>query len=166
MSQQEIGVVVESTERRFYDRYPNHEDWTSQHVDTIVGKAVTRAKVHFKSELKKILSIADPHNTHVFLAEVKTHYGSRDEGVEMMLEKLWMLVVSAMDPSMKVLWLECWNQPPSLRVQLKFSTQSFNDDVFYTWLNKATWWAQVCDFPLALFVEFLKIVFLLLNFYC
>jgi hypothetical protein len=67
--------------------------------------------------------------------------------------------VSAMDPSMKVLWLERWNQPPSLRVQLKFPKQGFNDDAFYTWLNKATWWVQVCDSPPALFVEFSKIVF-------
>ena len=154
MSQQEIGVLASSAERKFYDRYLNPEDWTSQRVDDIVGKAVTRAKVHYKSELKKILPIADPQNTHVFLAEVKTHYESRDDGVEMKLEKFWMLAVSAMDPSMKVLWLERWNQPPSLRMQLKFPKQGFNDDVFYTWLNKATWWAQVCDHPPALFVEF------------
>jgi len=93
--------------------------------------------------LKKILPIADPANTAAFLAEVKTHYESRDEGVEMKLEKLWMLAVSAMDPSMKVLWLERWNQAPNLRVQLKFPKQGFNDDTFYHWLNKATWWAQV-----------------------
>ena len=158
MCQQEIGVVAASAERKFYDRYPNPEDWTSQRVDDIVGKAVTRAKVHFKSELKKILPIADPQNTPAFLAEVKTHYECRDDGVEMKLEKLWMLAVSAMDPSMKVLWLERWNQPTSLRVQLKFPKQGFNDDAFYTWLNKATWWAQVCDSPPALFVEFSKIV--------
>ena len=166
MSQQEIGVVATSAEQKFYDRYPNPDDWTSQRVDDIVGKAVTRAKVHFKSELKKILPIADPQNTAAFLAEVKTYYESRDEGVEMKLEKLWMLAVSAMDPSMKVLWLERWNQPSSLRVQLKFPKEGFNDDAFYTWLNKATWWAQVCDSNHALFVKFSKISLLLLNFHC
>ena len=67
-------------------------------------------------KLKKILPIIDPQNTHAFLAEVKTNYESRDDGVKMKLEKLWMLVVSAMEPSMKVLWLERWNQPPSLQV--------------------------------------------------
>jgi hypothetical protein len=159
-------VVAASVERKFYDRYPNPENWTSQRVDDIVGKAVIRAKVQFKSELKKILPIADPQNTHAFLAEVKTHYESRDDGVEMKLEKLWMLAVSAMDPAMKVFWLERWNQPPSLRVQLKFPKQGFNDDVFYTLLKKVTWWAQVCDSPPALFIEFLKIVFVLLNFHC
>jgi hypothetical protein len=158
-------VVAASAERKFYDQYPNPEDWTSQCVDDIVGKVVIRAKVHFKSKLKKILPIADPQNTPAFLAEVKTHYESRDDGVEMKLEKLWMLVMSAMDPSMKVLWLERWNQPLSLRVQLKFPKQGFNDDVFYTWLKKTTWWAQVCDSPPALVIEFSKIVFLLLNFY-
>jgi len=76
----------------------------------------------------------------VFLAKVKTHYESRDDGIEMKLEKLWMLAVSAMDPSMKVLWqgTQRWNQPPNLRVQLKFPKQGFNDDAFYNWLNKAT----------------------------
>ena len=88
MSQQEIGVVAASAERKFYDRYPTPEDWTSQRVDDIVGKAVTHANVHFKSELKKILPIVDPQNTPVFLAEVKAHYESRDDGVEMKLEKL------------------------------------------------------------------------------
>jgi len=95
--------------------------------------------------LKKILPIADPINMATFLAEVKTHYESRDDGVEMKLEKLWMLAVLAMDPSMKVLWLERWNQPPNLRVQLKFPKQGFNDDTYYHWLNKTTWWAQVWD---------------------
>jgi len=113
--QQEIGDVAASAEHRFFDQYPNLEDWTSQRVDDIVDKAVTRAKVHFKSELKKILSIADPQNTPAFLAEVKTHYESHDDGVEMKLEKLWMLAVSAMDPFMKVLWLERWNLTPNLR---------------------------------------------------
>jgi hypothetical protein len=70
-----------------------------------------------------------------------------------------MLAVFAMDLSMKVLWFERWNQPPSLWVQLKFPKQGFNDDAFYTWLNKTTWWAQVCDSPPALFVEFSKIAF-------
>ena len=80
----------------------NPEDWTSQRVDDIVGKAVTRAKVHLKSELKKILF----QNTSAFLVEVKTHYESRNDSVEMKLVKLWMLVVSAMDLFVKVLWLE------------------------------------------------------------
>ena len=119
-------MVAASAERKFYDRYPNPEDWISQCVDDIVGKAVTRANVHFKSELKKILPIVDPHNTPVFLAKVKTHYECRDDSVEMKLEKLWMFVVYAMDPSIKVFWLERWNQPPSLRIQLKFPKQGVN----------------------------------------
>ena len=111
MSQQEIGVVAASAEQKFYDRYPNPEDWISQCVDDIVGKAVTRAKVHFKSELRRSYQLLILRTLMLFLAEVKTYYESRDDGVEMKLEKLWMLVVSAMDPSMKLLWLERWNQP-------------------------------------------------------
>ena len=158
-------MLATFVERKFYNRYSSPED-KPQRVDDIVGKAVTRTKVHFKSELKKILPIVDSHNTPVFLAEVKTQYESRDDSVEMKLEKLWMLVVFAMDHSMKVLWLERWNQPPSLRVQLKFPKQGFNDDAFYTWLNKATWWAQVCDSNPTIIVEYPILFFLLLNFYC
>jgi hypothetical protein len=61
----------------------------------------------------------------------------------MKFEKLWMLGTSAMDPIMKVLWLERWNQPAKLRVQLRFPKPNFSDDTFLIWLHKATWWSQV-----------------------
>lgn len=54
-----------------------------------------------------------------------------------------MLGTSTMDPSMKVLWLERWNLSPNLRVHLRFPKPGFNVDVFFDWLHKATWWAQV-----------------------
>lgn len=60
-------------------------------------------------------------HTKEFLAEIKSHYECHDADPEMKLEKLWMLETCAMDPSTKVFSLECWNQPPAQRVQLKFS---------------------------------------------
>lgn len=141
--QQEIGDVAAAAQRKFYERYPHPEDWTSKRIDSIVGSAVSKIKVHFRSELRKMLPVADPVHTKDFLAQVKAHYEGHDESPEMKLEKLWMLGTCAMEPSMKVFWLERWNQPPPQRVQLKFPKLGFSDAVFGEWLHKATWWAQV-----------------------
>ena len=109
--QQEIGEVVVVAQRKFYKKYPNPEDWTAKRLDELVNKAVKKTKVHYKSELKKMLLVVDPVNTSSFLDEVKSHYECHDEEPEMKIEKLWMLGTCAMDLSMKVLWLERWNQP-------------------------------------------------------
>lgn len=141
--QQEIGEATAVAQRRFYERYPNPEDWTAKRLEELVHRAVKKTKVHYKGELKKMLPVADPSNTIPFLEEVKYHYESHDEDPEMKLEKLWMLGTSVMDPIMKVLWLERWNQPAKLRVQLRFPKPNFSDDTFLIWLHKATWWSQV-----------------------
>jgi hypothetical protein len=55
-----------------------------------------------------------------------------------------MLVTSAMSPTMKVKWLQRWNQSATLREALKFPKPGFNDSMFPEWLHKATWWVHVC----------------------
>jgi hypothetical protein len=112
-------------------------------------------------ELKKQLPIAGPKHTPPFLEQVKSHYETHDESPEMTQEKLWMLATSAMDTSLKIKWLERWNNSHALREALKFPKPKFNDIDFFRWLHKATWWAQVsiyyfflCFFLLLIFVFF------------
>ena len=74
---------------------------------------------------------------------MKSHHETHDENPEMAQEKLWMLATSAMDTSMKIKWLERWNNSLALREALKFPKPKFNDIEFPKWLHKATWWAHV-----------------------
>jgi hypothetical protein len=83
-----------------------------------------------KTELKKQLLCADLKHTPTFLEQVKLHYEKYDEDLEITQEKLWIFATLAMDPTMKVKWLERWNQSPTLREALKFPKPGFSDGVF------------------------------------
>jgi hypothetical protein len=48
------------------------------------------------------------------LEQVKVHYKKDDEDPEITQEKMWIFATLAMDPSMKVKWIERWNQSPAL----------------------------------------------------
>jgi len=100
--QQEIGDAVAAAQRRFYDKYPNKEDWTTKSIHEFINKAVSKVKSSSISELKKHLPIADPKHTPEFLGQIKLHYEEHEESPEMQQEKLWMLATSTMDSLMKV----------------------------------------------------------------
>lgn len=101
--QHEIGDASAAPQRKFYKKFPNPEYYMDKRVDDFVSKAVHKVTTDFKSELKKLLPIADPIHTPRFLSKVKTRYESHNIDREMKLEKLWMLSTSAMYPSMKIL---------------------------------------------------------------
>jgi len=61
------------------------------------------------------------------LEQVKWYYETHDESLEMIEEKLWMLVASAMDTSIKIKWLERWKKSLSFYDALKFSKPKFNN---------------------------------------
>jgi hypothetical protein len=148
--QQEIGEAAAAAQRKFYEKFPNKEDWSTKSVHEFINKAVDKVRTSTFSELKKQLPIANPRHTKHFLEQVKTHYESNDDSPEMQQEKLWMLATSTMSPNMKVKWLHRWNQSPSLREAMKFPKPSFSDNMFPDWLHKATWWAQVVAIVLGL----------------
>jgi hypothetical protein len=107
-------------------------------VHEFTNKAVKKVRTSTLSKLKKQLPITDPKYTKHFLEKVKAHYECNDDSPEMQQEKLWMLVTSAMSPTMKVKWLQRWNQSATLREALKFPKPGFNDSMFPKWLHKAT----------------------------
>jgi hypothetical protein len=104
--QQKIGDAAVAAQRRFYDKYPKKEDWTTKNVYEFINKAVSKVKFSSISELKKQLSIADPKHTPEFLGQIKLHYEEHEESSEMQQEKLWMFSTLAMDSLMKVKWLQ------------------------------------------------------------
>jgi hypothetical protein len=61
------------------------------------------------------------------LEQVKVHYKKDDEDPEITQEKMWIFATLAMDPSMKVKWIERWNQSPTLQEALKFPKPRFSD---------------------------------------
>jgi hypothetical protein len=106
---------------------------------------VKKVEDKFVAELKKHLPVADPRLTLGFLEEIKAHYEKFDEP-EMILEKLYMLVTSAMPLRMMVKWLQMWNSPAAIRDAHRFSKASFADSKLSEWLNRAIWWAHVSIF--------------------
>jgi hypothetical protein len=96
-------------------------------------------KTTSKTELKKQLPCVDPKHTPTFLEQVKLHYEKYDEDPKITQEKLWIFATSAMDPSMKVKWIERWNQSHALCEALKFPKPRFSDGIVPEWLHKATW---------------------------
>jgi hypothetical protein len=141
--QHELGEAAAQAQRRYYDRFPDPSEWSTGAIDDYVFKAVEKVRTTTKTELKKQLPCADPKHTPTFLEQVKVHYEKYDENPEITQEKLWIFATSAMDPLMKVKWIERWNLSPALRETFKFPKPGFSDSVFPDWLHKATWWAQV-----------------------
>jgi hypothetical protein len=117
-----LGEAAAQAQQRYYDKFPDPSNWTAGTVDDYIFKAVEKVSTTSKTEL---------------------NYEKYDEDPEITQEKLWIFATSAMDPSMKVKWIERWNQSPALREALKFPKPGFSDGVFPEWLHKATWWAQV-----------------------
>ena len=69
---------------------------------------------------------------------MKSHYDTQDESPEMIQEKLWILVISAMNIFIRIKWLEMWNNSPTLYEALKHMKPKFNDIEIPKWLHKAT----------------------------
>ena len=143
--------VVATAQRKFYEKYPNPTHWTSSAVDEFVFKVVESVRLICHLELKKQLSIADAGHTPMFIEQVKSQYETHNVNPEMTQEKLWMLVTSAMDNSMKFKWLERWNNSTTFHETFKFLKSKFNDIEFLKWLHKATWWALMIIFLVLLF---------------
>jgi hypothetical protein len=136
--QHELGEATTQAQHRYYDRFPNPSEWSTGAIDDYVFKAVEKVRTTTKTELKKQLPCADPKHTPTFLEQVKVHYEKYDENLEITQEKLWIFATSAMDPFMKVKWIERWNLSPALRETFKFPKPGFSDSVFPDWLHKAT----------------------------
>jgi len=141
--QQELGEAASIAEQKFYQKYPDPDQWTTRSVDDWVRTSVKKVEDKLIAEMRKHLPVADPKHTPAFLEEVKLHYEKFDDQPEMQQEKLWMLATSAMPAKMKVKWLQRWNSSAAIRDSHRFPKPSFNDVTFPPWLHRATWWAQV-----------------------
>lgn len=117
--------------------------FTAASIHDAVNQRVQDKKTTLLSELRKQLPICHPDNTPRFLELVKEHYETFRE-IEMSQEKLWYFAISAMDLDTKLLWLERWNKPPKFRENQRFPKLGFSEQMYLNFLNKATWWSQVC----------------------
>ena len=99
----------------------------------------------------------------MFIEQVKSQYETHNVNPEMTQEKLWMLVTSAMDNSMKFKWLERWNNSTTFYETFKFLKSKFNDIEFLKWLHKATWWALMIIFLVLLFFGSLIFILFLVS---
>jgi hypothetical protein len=64
---QEIGEAAAAVQRKFYEKFPNKEDWSAKSIHEFINKAVDKVRTSTLSELKKQLPIANPRHTKHFL---------------------------------------------------------------------------------------------------
>ena len=86
-------------------KIPYSKNWTDCNAKEWVRKTVKNTEDKLVAELRKHLHVTDPMLTFGFLEEIKAPYEKFDEP-EMLQEKLYMLVTSAMPPMMMVKWLQ------------------------------------------------------------
>jgi hypothetical protein len=51
--QQEIREAAAAAQRKFYEKFPNKEDWSAKSVHEFINKAVDKVRTAAFSELKK-----------------------------------------------------------------------------------------------------------------
>jgi hypothetical protein len=51
--QQEIGEAAVAAQRKFYEKFPNREDWFAKSVHEFINKAIDKVRTSILSELKK-----------------------------------------------------------------------------------------------------------------
>jgi hypothetical protein len=107
-----------------------------------MSAAVNKKRAMLSSSFTKQLAIADINLTPAFLEEVKNHWGSFSVP-EMLQEKLHRVVVSNVDPDVKVGWLKLWNGNRFDKDALHFPKSPLSDSALDDWLSKSTYWAQL-----------------------
>jgi hypothetical protein len=83
--QQEIGEAAVAAQRKFYEKFPNREDWFAKSVHEFINKAIDKVRTSILSELKKHCR---PKHTKYFFKQVKSHYECNDNSLEMQQEIL------------------------------------------------------------------------------
>jgi hypothetical protein len=67
MFHQEFGKAATAVQKKFYEKFPNREGWSSKSMHEFISKVVDKVRTSTLSELKKQLPIADPKHTKHFL---------------------------------------------------------------------------------------------------
>lgn len=61
----------------------------------------------------------------------------------MTIEKLQKVATASVEPRFKARWLHWWNLGSTLRTSFRFPGGDVKETVLDSWLNRATFWAQV-----------------------
>ena len=112
---------------------------TSEGFSKAMSATVNKKRAMLSSSFTKQLAIADINLTPAFLEEVKHHWGSFSVP-EMLQEKLHRVVVSNVDPDVKVGWLKLWNGNRFDKDALHFRKSPLSDSALDDWLAKSTYW--------------------------
>jgi hypothetical protein len=107
-----------------------------------MSAAINKKRAMLSSGFTKQLAIADINLTSPFLEEVKNHWGSFSVP-EMLQEKLHRVVVSNVDPDVKVGWLKLRNGNRFDKDALHFPKSLLSDSALDDWLSRSTYWAQL-----------------------
>lgn len=140
--QSDLSEAADEAAKNFEKNFPDQDDWTGQGINEYIHKHVSARRGTLERELKKLLPMCDDKYDGKFIEKVKEHY-EKFHPPEMLIEKLYSLATTAMDINSKLTWLDRWNWDPKSREELKFPKLKFSDEQFNTFLNKATFWAQV-----------------------
>ena len=74
--------------------------------------------------------------------QINRHF-SENAKPEMTIEKLQKIATSQVEPKYKARWLRWWNSSSSGRQSYRFPLAGAGEFIWDTWLNKATFWAEV-----------------------
>jgi hypothetical protein len=75
--------------------------------------------------------------------QIKKHYDSHPQKVEVKLEKLQQVAIALVEPKYKVRWLWWWNSSAMARDAYGFSKNPASENKLKPWLDKAAFWACV-----------------------
>jgi hypothetical protein len=169
--QQEIAEASDDAAKKYYDETPK-EDRSDEGVTTAMRSAAKSKQQSFKGQFSKYLAIANPKFGDKFLNEVSaflhsllnffplycfsndwhhmtfiqiTRHWSNNEKPEMTLEKLQSISTASAAPHFKVRWLEFWNSSLHSRQAVHFPAKGVTERDLDAWLNKACFWAGVCN---------------------
>ena len=98
----------------------------------------------------------------LFHKQINSHF-SLFKKTEMTIEKLQKVATAAVEPRFKARWLHWWNSGSILRASFRFPVADVKESILDTWLNRATFWAQVLP-PLFIYIH--SCHFILLFCFC
>jgi hypothetical protein len=169
--QQEIAEASDDAARKYYEETPK-KDKSDEGVTATMRSAARSKQQSFKGQFSNYLAIANPKFRDKFFEEVNaflhyllqfvlmyyfsndlhhmtfiqiTRHWSNNEKLEMTLEKLRSIATASAAPHFKVRWFEFWNSSLHSRQAVHFPTKGVTERDLDAWLNKACFWAGICN---------------------
>lgn len=126
-------MVVDVVMKLYYEEVLDPSFHSPSKMQELMEKTMNQVRKQNFSAFLKHLFVCNPIIGDKFLKEVQMHYDMSFE-LEVLAEKIQMLVTSCVSNEQKVKWFKKWNQLAIAREVTKFPKQGFLDVVCVKWL--------------------------------